>query len=140
MALDEFHLSIDAADQVDINDELLDLADKYWPKQDDLSKKGRLYRVEILAQFLVEDPIAKREDGKPYRSPEMSRLDRSWQRVAQRYDRSTGAVYTQAVEIYETPECADGEKDGADGEERDQYRSEQFCNDITNAIEEWREE
>jgi hypothetical protein len=68
------------------------------PLPDD--RKGSAYRRMILREFLNRrgnDEPRRRDDGIPYRSEDMSRLDRSINTVAAKFDRYENTVQSQSI-------------------------------------------
>lgn len=68
------------------------------PLPDD--RKGSAYRRMILREFLNrrgDDEPRRLDDGTPYRSEDMSRLDRSINTVAEKFDRYEATVQNQSI-------------------------------------------
>jgi hypothetical protein len=68
------------------------------PLPDD--RKGSAYRRMILREFLNRrgnDEPRRLDDGSPYRSEDMSRLDRSINTVAEKFDRYENTVQSQSI-------------------------------------------
>jgi len=63
-------------------------------------RKGSAYRRMILREFLNrrgDDEPRRLDDGTPYRSEDMSRLDRAINTVAEKFDRYENTVQSQSI-------------------------------------------
>ena len=64
------------------------------------NRKGSAYRRMILREFLNrrgDNEPRRLDDGTPYRSEDMSRLDRSINTVAEKFDRYENTVQSQSI-------------------------------------------
>jgi hypothetical protein len=73
-------------------------ADVFPPLPD--NRKGSAYRRMILREFLNRrgnNEPRRLDDGTPYRDEDMSRLDRSINTVAEKFDRYENTVQSQSI-------------------------------------------
>lgn len=81
-------------------DDLIDwYSTEVFPSLPD-DRKGSAYRRMILREFLNRrgnSEPRRLDDGTPYRSEDMSRLDRSINTVAEKFDRYENTVQSQSI-------------------------------------------
>jgi hypothetical protein len=73
-------------------------AEVFPPLQD--NKKGSAYRRMVLREFMNrrgDNEPRRLDDGTPYRSEDMARLDRAINTVAEKFDRYEATVQQQSI-------------------------------------------
>lgn len=101
----------------EVGDAAVEVIPHFFTEGDDAPK----YREHLLESYRTRDGVPpKRSGNRPYRSVDESRLDRAWQDVSERMDKSESTIRSCVLNIY----------DGEDGFESKPDRLRSDFNEI----------